>query len=188
MVPVVSVLLYFVVLLFWSQAALRLENLVLWHQVAVYKQTRRRPRLHSSDRLFWVCLSRLWPSWRAALASVQPRTVIAWQRKRFRDHWYRLCQPGKRGRPAIAPDVRELIRTMWQAHPNWEYPSGMLGPCDRGERTASHAYPGQLLGLLPSVSYPSIVGAGLSRAATNPATRAWEGDRRAGSRRAPSPL
>jgi hypothetical protein len=98
---------------------LRLENLVLRHQVTVYKQTLRRPRLRSSDRFFWVCLSRLWPSWRAALAFVQPRTVIAWQRKRFRDHWYRLRQQGKRGRPAIAPDVRELIRTMWQANPTW---------------------------------------------------------------------
>jgi putative transposase len=122
MVPVVSALLYFVVSLFRSQAALRLENLALRHQVAVYKQTLRRPRLRSSDRLFWACLSRLWPSWRVALAFVQPQTVIAWQRKRFRDPWYRLSQQGTLGRPAIAPDVRELIRTMWQANPTWGSP------------------------------------------------------------------
>jgi hypothetical protein len=95
MLPVVSALLYFVVSLFRSQAALRLANLALRHQGAVYKQTLRRPRLRSSDRLFWACLSRLWPSWRAALAFVQPRIVIAWQRKRSRDHWYRLRQQGK---------------------------------------------------------------------------------------------
>jgi transposase InsO family protein len=122
MVPVVSALLYFVVSLFRSQTALRLENIALRHQVAVYKQTLRRPRLRSSDRLFWACLARLWPSWRAALAFVQPQTVIAWQRQRFRDHWYRLSQQGTLGRPAIAPDVRDLIWTMWQANPTWGSP------------------------------------------------------------------
>jgi transposase InsO family protein len=30
---------------------------------------------------------------------LQPRTVIAWQRRRFRDHWTRLCRSGKPGRP-----------------------------------------------------------------------------------------
>jgi len=30
--------------------------------------------------VFWAWLSRLWPSWQAALAFVQPYTVIAWQR------------------------------------------------------------------------------------------------------------
>jgi hypothetical protein len=120
--PVVSALLYFVVSLFRSQAAWRLENLALRHQVAVDKQTLRRPRLRASDRLFWACLSRLWPSWRAALAFVQPRTVIAWQHKRLRDHWRRLSQQGTPGRPAIAKELRELIRTMWQANPTWGSP------------------------------------------------------------------
>jgi hypothetical protein len=34
-----------------------LENLALRHQLAVYKRTVNRPRLCSSDRLFWVALS-----------------------------------------------------------------------------------------------------------------------------------
>ena len=34
------------------------------------------------------------PGWHDALAFVQPRTVIAWQRRRFRDHWRRLSQRG----------------------------------------------------------------------------------------------
>jgi putative transposase len=57
-----------------------------------------------------------------ALAFVQLRTVIVWQRKRFRDHWRRLSQQGKPGRPTIAKDVRNLIRTMWQANPTWGAP------------------------------------------------------------------
>jgi hypothetical protein len=39
------------------------------------------------DRLLWVCLSRIWSDWRAALAIVQPDTVIAWHRKSFRLFW-----------------------------------------------------------------------------------------------------
>ena len=105
-----------------SSVSLRLENLSLRHQVAVYKQTVHRPRLCPTDRLFWAWLSRLWPGWRDALAFVQPRTVIAWQHKRFREHWQRLSQRGTPGRPALAKEVRDLIRQMWQANPMWGSP------------------------------------------------------------------
>jgi putative transposase len=81
-----------------------------------------RPHLHATDRLFWAWLSRLWPSWRDALAFVQPRTVIAWQQQRVRNHWRLLSQQGTPGRPAVAPEVRELIQTMWQANPTWGSP------------------------------------------------------------------
>jgi putative transposase len=60
------------------------------------------------------------------LAFVQPRTVIAWQRKRFRDHWRRLSQQGQPGRPAVASDIRDLIRDMSQANPLWGAPR-MIG-------------------------------------------------------------
>jgi hypothetical protein len=69
--------------LFRSQAALRLEHLALRHQLAVYKQTVSRPRRRPTDRLFWAWRSRLWTGWQAILVFVQPRTVIAWQQKRF---------------------------------------------------------------------------------------------------------
>jgi hypothetical protein len=39
--------------------------------------------------------------WSDALAFVQPRTVIAWQRKRLREHWRCLSQQGTPGRPAL---------------------------------------------------------------------------------------
>jgi hypothetical protein len=34
--------------------------------------------------LFWTWLAWLWPGWYGALAFVEPRTIIAWQRERFR--------------------------------------------------------------------------------------------------------
>jgi transposase InsO family protein len=115
-------LLAFVTSLFRSGASLRLENLALRHQLAVYQQTVPRPRLRPTDRLFWAWLSHVWSGWQHALAFVQPRTVLAWQRKRFRDHWRRLSQQGKLGRPVIAKDVRDLIRQMWRANPTWGSP------------------------------------------------------------------
>src|SRR5437667_11739310 len=39
-----------------------LENLALRHQLAVYKKMVNRPKLLSSDRLFWVALSRCEPA------------------------------------------------------------------------------------------------------------------------------
>ena len=122
MLPVLSALLAFAVGLFRSRASLCLEHLALRHQLAVYQRTIARPRLRRSDRLFWAWLSRLWSGWRHALAFVQPPTVIAWQRQRFRDHWRRLSQRGKLGRPAISKEVSQLIRDMWRANPTWGSP------------------------------------------------------------------
>jgi putative transposase len=84
--PVISALCAFVASLFQSRWAMQLKILALQHQVAVYKQTVSRPKLRPSDRLLWAWLSRLWPGWQQALAFVQPRTVLVWQKKRFRDY------------------------------------------------------------------------------------------------------
>src|SRR4029450_13851617 len=111
-----------------------LENLALRRQVAIYKQTVSRPRLRPSDRLLWAWLPRLSSGWQEALAFVQPRTVIAWQRKRFREHWRRLSQRGTPGRPALAKEVRDLIRQMWQANPTWGSPR--IGPIHIKLRTS----------------------------------------------------
>jgi putative transposase len=122
MLPVISTLVACVTSLFRSRASLHLEHLALRHQLAVYQRSVPRPRIRMTDRLFWSWLSRLWSGWQSTLAFVQPRTVIAWQRRRFRDYWRRLSQNGKPGRPAMAKEVRELIRTMWRANPTWGSP------------------------------------------------------------------
>jgi putative transposase len=67
-------------------------------------------------------VSRLWSGWQSALTFVQPRTAIAWQRRRFRDHWQQLSQQGTPGRPRIAKELRDLICTMWQTNPTWGAP------------------------------------------------------------------
>jgi putative transposase len=122
MPPVIAAFLAFMPALFRSRTSLHLEHLALRHQLAVYQRSVGRPRLRTTDRLFWAWLSRLWSEWQSALAFVQPRTVIAWQRQRFRDHWRRLSQRGQPGRPAIPKEARQLIRDMWRANPTWGSP------------------------------------------------------------------
>ena len=108
--------------IFRTQASVRLENLALRHQIAVYQQSISRPKLCPSDRFFWVCLSRLWSGWQQALEFVQPQTVIAWQKKRFRDYWRQLSHIDKPGRPTISNEVRALIEDMWHCNPTWGSP------------------------------------------------------------------
>ena len=101
---------------------MQLEILALRHQLAVYQHSLKRAQLQPADRLFWAWLSRLWPGWRQSLAFVQPRTVIAWQKKWFRDYWRCLSQSAKPGRPVIAKEVRQLIHDMWCSKPTWGSP------------------------------------------------------------------
>ncbi|MEN8107360.1 MAG: hypothetical protein ABFS22_05070 [Pseudomonadota bacterium] len=47
---------------------------------------------------------------------VQTGTVIAWQCKRFRDHWAKLSKHGRPGRPQVPKEIRALIRKMSEAN------------------------------------------------------------------------
>jgi transposase InsO family protein len=99
-----------------------LENLALRHQLAVYKKMVNRPKLLSSDRLFWVALSRVWAGWRQALVIVSPNTVLRWQRRRFREYWARLSARPAAGRPRVSRQIRALVGRMAQANPLWGAP------------------------------------------------------------------
>ena len=100
-----------------SRSALAAENLALRQQVAVYKHTVKRPKLRPRDRTFWVLLSRLWANWRSALAIVQPETVIKWHRQGLKLYWRWKLRAGKRGRPPIKREIRDLIRRMSRENP-----------------------------------------------------------------------
>jgi len=86
MKPIICALLSFLSTMFWSRRSLQVEVVALRHQLAVYKRTTNRPQISGGDRMLWSWLSRRWSGWRDALVFVQPGTVLAWQRRRFRDH------------------------------------------------------------------------------------------------------
>jgi len=121
MTPIVRALLAFVTSLFRSRVSLQVEIVSLRHQLTVYERSIRRPRVRRSDRIFWSWLARHWARWREVLVFVQPATVLAWQRQRFRDHWARLSRR-EPGRPAIPTEVRALIREISAANPRWGFP------------------------------------------------------------------
>src|SRR6266566_4416090 len=104
-----------------TQRELALENLALRQQVAVWKVRQPRPQLTTTDRIFWVVLSRLWKNWRSSLQVVRPETVVRWHRQGFRRYW--AWKSRRRwGRPAIGRDLRDLIRQMSRANPLWGAP------------------------------------------------------------------
>ncbi len=98
---------------------LAVENLALRQQLAVCRQSVKRPKLRPRDHVFWVLLPRLWPSWRSALAIVQPETVAKWHRKGFKFFWRWKSRAGKPGRPPIERELRDLIRHMSRKNPTW---------------------------------------------------------------------
>jgi hypothetical protein len=79
----------------WRDVAL--ENLVLRHQLQVALRTNPTPRLRSPDRVLWVWVRRLWPSWSDHLLIVRPETVLRWHRRGWRLYWTRKSG----GRPVV---------------------------------------------------------------------------------------
>src|SRR5438552_18264102 len=102
-----------------DREALVAENVLLRQQLAVLtRPTRRRPRLHARDKLFWVVVRALRHDWRRHLVVVRPESVIRWHRQAWRLLW-RWRSRGPLGRPRLSAEVRELIATMTQENPRW---------------------------------------------------------------------
>jgi hypothetical protein len=105
-----------------DRAALQLENLTLRHQLVVLQRSVKRAKVRPADRILWSALSLVWRDWKDALIFVEPETVIRWQKRRFKEHWTRLCQAGMPGRPQIPKEIKELIRMMSRMNPTWGSP------------------------------------------------------------------
>jgi putative transposase len=105
--------------LFGGHRQLALENLALRQQLAVYKRTVTRPKPRTTDRLFWVALTRVWAGWRQPLVIVTPDTVLRWQRRRFREYWAQLSGRPTVGRPPAHAEIKALITRIATANPLW---------------------------------------------------------------------
>ena len=131
--------------LFRTRSGLLLENLALRQQLAVMKNSIKRPRFRRRDRLFWITLSRLWEGWKSPLVVVKPATVIAWHRKGFRLFWKLKSRTRRPGRPRVSKEIRDLVRRMVEANPTWGAPRihGELRKLgiDVSERTVSNLMP-----------------------------------------------
>jgi hypothetical protein len=116
----VKLIVWVVVDLFRSWAALEAEILTLRQQINVLRRTApKKQTFNSIDRLIFVCLYRL--GVRDALAIVKPDTIVRWHRAGFRLYW---CRKSTRrgGRPMVPLEIRKLIREISVANPLWGAP------------------------------------------------------------------
>jgi hypothetical protein len=102
--------------------AIQVEIFALRHQLNVLERSVKRPRLSAMDRWLWAWLSATWPDWRTALVFVKPETVVGWHRKGFRLFWTWKSRRGRRGRPTVDSETRQLIRRMSRENPLWGAP------------------------------------------------------------------
>src|SRR6201998_1869227 len=118
----VRLIVWMVADLFRSRAALEAEIWMLRQQINVLRRTApKRQTFSAIDRLIFVCLYRLLPGVRDALAIVKPETVVKWHRAGFRVYGRWKSNP-RGGRPTVPLKIRKLIREMSIANPLWGAP------------------------------------------------------------------
>src|SRR6267154_784800 len=105
-----------------SPAEREAEIAYLRQQLIIRKRTApARPRLKATDRLIFVCLYRLFPSLLDASIVFKPDTLLRWHRTGFRLFW-RWKSRRRAGRPALAADIRSLVRRISRENPLWGAP------------------------------------------------------------------
>jgi len=101
-----------------SRRELILENAMLRHQIVILRRKSPRPRFTTFDRLRLLVAAAVMPTWRRALAIVQPETLLRWHRHGFRIFWRRRSRAGSVDR-RIAADTITLIREMATRNRLW---------------------------------------------------------------------
>ena len=111
-------LLQLVILLGRSRDFKELEIVVLRHELGILRRRTTRPPMTAVDRLILAAASRLLPrtQWRSFV--VTPATLLRWHRRLVAWRW---TYAGRRGRPRIRRDVRELIVRLARDNPRWGY-------------------------------------------------------------------
>lgn len=93
------------------------ELMVLRHELEVLRRQVSRANLGPADRALLAAAACHLPRSSRGLLLVTPRTLLRWHRAVVRRKWR---QPlGKRGRPPLRPDVRELALRLARENPRW---------------------------------------------------------------------
>jgi len=103
---ILNVVLTLIRALFQNRPSLALENLPLRQQLAILRQSVKRPKLCRRDRLFWVVLRRYWDGWDASLLLVnRSRPHLSLERNAPLP---RNIEPPSQGRVISIPQVGGL--------------------------------------------------------------------------------
>src|SRR5436189_5010553 len=97
-----------------------IEILLLRHQLRVLERQVARPTLTPADRVLLAAFSRVLPrrAWKTSLLWT-PATLLRWHRELVARRWTYLHR--RRGRPATASEIRELIVRLARENPGWGY-------------------------------------------------------------------
>jgi hypothetical protein len=122
MVAILHLLAMFVADLFKPRRRLEAENLFLRHQLNIaLRRAPSRLRLHGSDRVLLVWITRVWPNLLDLSQVVKSETILRWHRAGFKAFW-RWKSRHRTGRPKIDRELRDLIRQMSKENPLWGAP------------------------------------------------------------------
>jgi len=94
-----------------------IELLVLRHELEVLRRQVSKPKLKPADRALLAAVVCHLPRSSRGARLVTPRTLLRWHQALVRRKWR---QPsGRRGRPALPPEVRELVLRLARENPRW---------------------------------------------------------------------
>ena len=108
-----------VLILLRSDAALKMEVLVLRQEVAILRRQVPHPRLDHGERALLARLSRVLPRARWDAFIVRPATLLSWHRRLVAKRW--TYPHRKPGRPGIPKGLRGQVVRMATENPRWGY-------------------------------------------------------------------
>jgi putative transposase len=94
-----------------------IELLVLRHELEILRRQVARPKLRMVDRALLAAAACHLPGSSRGALLVTPRTLLRWHQALVRRKWR---QPsGRRGRPRLPEEVRELVLRLARENPSW---------------------------------------------------------------------
>ena len=94
-----------------------IELLVLRHELAILRRQVGRPKLRMADRALLAAATVHLPRPQRTVLLVTPRTLLRWHQALVRRKWRQPA--GRRGRPSLPAEVRELVLRLARENPRW---------------------------------------------------------------------